>query len=159
MDGVEIRDEVNPESVFSETTSEEVISEPILEESVSQPVVEEVLSEVAPQEAESEVVASVENNEFLSDIPQAELENQNIYENQQPEVVEDNIEIQPEEQSQIDERSEMVNNTVASEMDDVNVEAPEINITAPVKLSDMSSSQVESNQSEAEGQVQSTLSF
>jgi hypothetical protein len=118
-----------------------------------------VLSEVAPQEAESEVVASVENNEFLSDIPQAELENQNIYENQQPEVVENNIEIQPEEQPQIDERSEIGNNAVASEMNDVNVETSEINITTPVKLSDVSSNQVESNQSETEGQVQSTLSL
>lgn len=107
---------------------------------------------------EPESAMSVENNEFLLDAPQIEPEAQKVEESAQTENVENNVEVQQPEQPQADERSEVVNNAVA-EMNEPNVSAPEINISAPVELSNVSSSQREATPSESENQVQSTLSL
>jgi hypothetical protein len=117
-----------------------------------------VVPEVVPQDAESETAMPVENNNFLLDAPQVDHEAQRAEETVQPENVENNVEVQPQQQPQTDERSEAVN-SVAAEMSEPSVATPEINISSPVELSNVSSSQRENVPVESENQVQSTLSL
>ena len=158
------------EDTISESTSEEIVPESSLEEHISEPIQENisesVLEDVVPnstledtleptsQEIESESAISVDSNEFLLDVPQVESDTQNI----QQETVENSETIQPEEQTQTDATVDVVNN-VASQINEQNVEVPEINISTPVELSDTSSNQTEATPVETESQVQSTLSL
>ncbi|MBQ5945629.1 hypothetical protein IJL65_04580 [bacterium] len=158
------------EDTIPESDSEEITfkfdkvesnSEPI-QEDISETVLEDTAPETtlepSTQEVESHPATSVESNEFLLDVPQVEPDTQNIQENSQQETVE-NVEVtEPEEQTQTDATIDMVNNT-DSHINEQNVEVPEINISTPVELSDMSSNQRESTPSETDGQVQSTLSL
>lgn len=145
-----------------ESASEEIVPESSLEELISESSPDEVTSEAtseytlepSSEEVEAESVASVESNEFLLDAPQVEPSVQNIEQDGQEETVENREIVQPEEQTQTD----IVNNT-ASQINEQNVEVPEINISTPVELSDMSSNQRETTSAENEGQVQSTLSL
>ena len=136
-------------------SSEETVSEPVPEMSF-EPTVNETSSDVIPQEAGPESTATVDNNEFLLDVPQSESETQDMEQASQLETPENNLETTLQEQPQVDERSEMVNNAV-SEMNEN--AAPEINLSAPVELNDDSGNQVESTIAQPENQVQSTLSL
>ena len=142
--------------------SEEITFESNQEESDSEPVLENIVPEATlepnSQELESEPVVSVESNEFLLDIPQVEPNTQNIQGNSQQKTVENTEVTQAEAQTQTDTTIDMINNTI-SQINEQNVEVPEINISTPVELSDMSSSQRESNPTETDGQIQSTLSL
>ncbi len=151
-------EETSSDGITFEPVTEDTISEESPNEFLSEPVLDVVAPEVVSQNVESEPAMSVENNEFLLDAPQTEPEPQKVEETAQPENVENNVEVQQQEQSQADERSEVVNN-VAAEMNDPNVSASEINISTPVELSNVSSSQKESVSVESENQVQSTLSL
>ena len=133
--------------------SEEVVWE---EEDFSK----DVTSEPTSQEVQIEPNTQVENNEFLLDAPQVGWETQNIQQNMQSEAEENDVEpqSQAQEQSQSDERSEMVNNVV-SEISKKDNSTPDINVTAPVELSNVSSDQRESVPAESGNQVQSTLSL
>ena len=162
VDGVEaVNDlelqETSSDSVTFEPVVEDAISEEILNEVPSETVLDVVAPEVVSQDAEPETAMPVENNNFLLDAPQVDHEAQRAEETVQPENVENNVEIQSQ-QSQTDERSEAINNA-AAEMSDQNVATPEINISSPVELSNVSSSQRENVPVESENQVQSTLSL
>lgn len=151
-------EETSSDGITFGPVTEDTISEESPNEVLSEPVLDVVAPEVVSQDVKSEPAMSVENNEFLLDAPQTEPETQKIEETAQPESVENNVEVQQQEQPQADERSEVVNNA-AAEMNDPNVSAPEINISTPVELSNVSSSQKESVSAESENQVQSTLSL
>ena len=153
-----VLEEAIPDDVTLEPVTENVISEQTPNDVSWEPTLDAVSLEVEPQNMEPESAMSVENNEFLLDAPQIEPEAQKVEESAQTENVENNVEVQQPEQPQADERSEVVNNAVA-EMNEPNVSAPEINISAPVELSNVSSSQREATPSESENQVQSTLSL
>ncbi|MBO7505070.1 hypothetical protein J6T66_02765 [bacterium] len=135
--------------------SEKTVSEPVPEMSF-EPTVNETSSDVTPQEAEPESTATVDNNEFLLDVPQSESETQDMEQASQLETPENNLETTLQEQPQVDERSEMVNNAVPEMNENV---APEINLSTPVELSDVSSNQAESATAQPENQVKSTLSL
>ena len=150
--------EVNSGNSTFEPIPEDVISEQAAEEHISEPVVEETISENPLQEVEVKSDEWIENYEISSDTPQIESKNQNVEENLQPEIAENNVESESYEQSQSDERSEIINSAV-SEINGLSTETPEINITTPVELSDVSSNQREVVLAESEGQVQSTLSL
>ena len=133
-------------------------SELVMEETISTPVTDESVPEISSQEENEWLVASEWNNNLLSEAPQIESYNQNIDGNIQAETLENSIETQSQEPQEDSKRSEIVNNAV-SETNEQSVTTSEINITAPVELSNMSSSQRESTPVESEGQVQSTLSL
>ena len=163
VDGVEaINDlelqETSSDSVTFEPVTEDTIPEETPNEIQSEPVLDAVAPEVISQDAESEPTMPVEKNDFLLDAPQVDQEAQRVEETVQPENVENNVEVQPQQQPQTDERSEAVN-SVAAEMSEPNVATPEINISSPVELSNVSSSQRENVPVESENQVQSTLSL
>jgi len=135
--------------------SEETISEPVQEMSF-EPTLNETSSDVTSQEVEPESTASVDNNEFLLDVPQSDSETQNVDQALQTETGANNLEATLQEQPQGDERSEMVNNVVSKRNENA---APEINLSTPVELSDVSSNQAEAAVAQPENQVQSTLSL
>jgi len=163
VDGAEAANDSELEAVSSdnvkfEPVTEDAISEETPNEALSEPILDAVAPEVISQDVESETAMPVENNDFLLDAPKVNQEAQKLEEAAQPENVENNAEVQPQQQPQADERSEAVNN-VAAEMSEPSVTTPEINISAPVELSNVSSSQRENVPAESENQVQSTLSL
>ena len=161
-DGVEVANdselEASSDSVTFDPVAGDTTSEEIPNEVTSEPVLDVVVPEVVSQDAESETAMPVENNDFLLDAPQVNQEVQKLEEAAQTENVENNAEAQLQQQPQADERSEVVNNA-AAEMSEPNVATPEINISAPIELSNVSSSQRENVPAESENQVQSTLSL
>lgn len=161
-DGVEVVNdselEASSDSVTFDPVAGDTTSEEIPNEVTSEPVLDVVVPEVVSQDAESETAMPVENNDFLLDAPQVNQEVQKLEEAAQTENVENNAEAQLQQQPQADERSEAINNA-AAEISEQTVSTPEINISAPVELSNVSSSQRENVPAESENQVQSTLSL
>lgn len=161
-DGVEVANdselEASSDSVTFDPVAGDTTSEEIPNEVTSEPVLDVVVPEVVSQDAESETAMPVENNDFLLDAPQVNQEVQKLEEAAQTENVENNAEAQLQQQPQADERSEAINNA-AAEISEQTVSTPEINISAPVELSNVSSSQRENVPAESENQVQSTLSL
>ena len=167
VDWVETVDEANPsEENYGETTEE--IRFDTNSEALNTELDLSASTEVSEQKEELEQVSQPENNDFLLDAPQDVPQTSNLEQNVQPDLMENNMEptqqevqIQPQEVPQIDERSEAVNNVVW-ELDvtnTANTMTPEINISAPVELSSESTSQTENMPAETETQVQSTLSL
>ena len=113
---------------------------------------------IIPQE---ESAPQAENTEFLLEEPKLESEKSEetpVQQSSQSEIMENKIETEPQQAHQNDERSDLVNNAV-SQINTTESTQTEINLSAPVELSNMSTNQAETVSQNTETQVQSTLSL
>ena len=113
---------------------------------------------IIPQE---ESAPQAENTEFLLEEPKLESEKSEgtpVQQSSQSEIVENKIETEPQPALQNEERSDLVNNAV-SQINTTESTQTEINLSAPVELSNMDTNQAETVSQNTEIQVQSTLSL
>ena len=111
-----------------------------------------------PQEGSA---PQAENTEFLLEEPKLESEKSEgipVQQSSQSEIMENKIETEPQPAHQNDERSDLVNNAV-SQINTTESTQTEINLSAPVELSNMSTNQAETVSQNTDTQVQSTLSL
>lgn len=116
----------------------------------------------APIISQEESAPQAENTEFLLEEPKLESEKSEetlVQQSSQSEIMENKIEteLQPAPQNN-DERSDLVNNAV-SQINTTESTQTEINLSAPVELSNMSTNQAETVSQNTDTQVQSTLSL
>ena len=121
----------------------------------SEPILE------APIISQEESAPQAENTEFLLEEPKLESEKSEetpVQQSSQSEIMENKIETESQPAPQNDERSDLVNNAV-SQINTTESTQTEINLSAPVELSNMSTNQAETVSQNTETQVQSTLSL
>jgi hypothetical protein len=121
----------------------------------SEPILE------APIIFQEESAPQAENTEFLLEEPKLESEKSEetpVQQSSQSEIMENKIETESQPAPQNDERSDLVNNAV-SQINTTESTQTEINLSAPVELSNMSTNQAETVSQNTETQVQSTLSL
>ena len=158
---IDLSEELNDKPETSDLWDMDVLSDDAnketQEESISSPESEEIQLEPVQQNIENDLKWE-SNNQPLSDISLDHTEEQNMENSQQEGVLENKLEDASQEAPQDDERSEVINNAVTQINEQISP-VSEINISAPVELSNMSSNQKEANSVESWGQVQSTLSL
>ena len=121
----------------------------------SEPILE------APIISQEESAPQAENTEFLLEEPKLESEKSEetpVLQSSQSEIMENKIETESRPAPQNDERSDLVNNAV-SQINTTESTQTEINLSAPVELSNVSTNQAETVSQNTETQVQSTLSL